>query len=155
MLWGSNEIMQNIWHIVNNQYVSATLTIITVSIIIYYCKNSSPFVCYGDRTCPNFQAISISESPWIFWSTQILIVNPISKQGISPMYVISASMQMLCIGWRGVWPLPGADSPAWSTQPWHQGTCSCQSAAGWNQHSFALGEASLESWHVIVHDVIV
>ena len=78
------------------------------------------------------------QAPWIFWSTQISVVNPVCKRGNRPVLLICGSMQMLCVVGRGVWSLLVADLPAWwSTRP----GCSSYlqlSVSGWAESAFSL-----------------
>ena len=80
-----------------------------------------------------------SHASWIFWSTQILRVNLISKQRISPMNLISGSLWPLCVVWRGVWFSLVTDLPGlW---PGDQEPGNCESVAGQNQRfdCFSVG----------------
>ena len=89
-----------------------------------------------------------SHASWIFWPTQILRVNLISKQRISPMNLISGSLWSLCVVWRGVCPLLwliclvyGLDVRSLAIMNQWPGRITTLIALVW---------VSLESWHVIV-----
>lgn len=75
-----------------------------------YWINPSP-----SKKCFSFQRGKAcgynSHASWIFWSTQLLRVNLVSKQGMSPTHLISRSLWILCVVWRGAWFLLVIDLP--------------------------------------------